>query len=63
MSSKTEQGGNPKIDDILKIVNLGEESILVAKCTTKVPEGTKVKEIKVILDSDTEAGCAIQFNF
>lgn len=40
----------PQIEDIVKLVNLQEETILVAKCSQQLPEGTKIKEIQVVLD-------------
>jgi hypothetical protein len=57
---------NPQISDIIKLVNLGEESILVAKFQQQVPDGTKIKSIEVILDTPgggaPSNNCGIQFN-
>lgn len=54
---------NPQISDIVKIINLGEETILVAQAAQPIPEGTKVKSIEVILDTPGGGGgCFIRFS-
>jgi hypothetical protein len=50
----------PQISDIVKLVNLAEETILVAKVNQQVPEGTKIKSIEVVLDTPGGGGCFIQ---
>ena len=54
----------PQTSDIVKLVNLAEETILVAKISQQVAEGTKIKSIEVILDTPGGGGvgsCVIQF--
>lgn len=47
---------NSQMEDVVKLVNLEEETILVAKCSQQLPEGTKIKEIKVVLDPPLPGG-------
>jgi hypothetical protein len=51
---------NPQISDIVKLVNLAEETVLVAKFQQQVPEGTKIKSIEVILDTFSNLVCGVQ---
>jgi hypothetical protein len=51
---------NPQASDIVKLVNLAEETVLVAKFQQQVPEGTKIKSIEVILDTPGGGNCGIQ---
>lgn len=53
----------PQVSDVVKIVNLQEDSILVAMLSQQVPEGTKIKKIEVLIDGPGGGGCIIQFNF
>jgi len=54
---------NKNIEEFVKIVNLAEETILVVKFQQQVPEGTKIKEIKVILDTPGGgSGCLLDAN-
>lgn len=56
---------NPQIEDIVQLVNLEEETILVAKINLPpegLPEGTKVTDISITLDPPLPGGgwCIIQ---
>ena len=53
---------NPQLEDIVQLVNLGEETILVAKWSEKLPEGTKVKNISVQLDGPGGGHCGINIH-
>jgi hypothetical protein len=52
----------PQISDIVKVVNLQEDSVLVAKLSQQLPEGTKIKKIEVLIDGPGGGGCIIQVN-
>jgi hypothetical protein len=50
---------NPQISDIVKLVNLEDETVLIAKLTVPpgtIPPGTTVKEISITLDPPLPGG-------
>ena len=52
-----------KLSDVVQVVNLKEESFILAKLAQKVPEGTKIRKIEVLIDGPGGGGdCGVQFN-